>query len=102
MAYSDIYAAATDATSPLRGQVAVAVAKAATDIVNEAANTTNHANRLSWARRVVANNDAPLTEAINMLWKVLENATIQAAPTTAADTDVQFVVNSLVDTFTRG
>ena len=102
MAYSDIYTAATDNTHALRKQVAVAVMKAAVDIVNEAANTANHANRLSWAKRVTNKNDAPVSEATNMIWKVLENATIQASPTTAVDSDVQFVVNSLVDTFTVG
>jgi len=41
---------------------------------------------------------SPVTEAERWIWSVLENATIQAAPTEATDNDVQFVVNSLVNT----
>lgn len=102
MAYSDIYTAATDPDHVLRKQVAVAIASAATDILNESSSTENHANRLSWAKKVKLNNEAPVNEAGVMIWKVLENATIQASPATAGDSDVQFVVNSLIDTFTVG
>ena len=98
MAYSDIYTAATDPTHALRGQVSVAVHKAAVDVTNEAANTANHALRLSWANRVLRSNTGPTDTAARWIWNVLENATIQAAPATATDSDVQFVVNALVDT----
>jgi len=99
MAYTDIYTAATDDTHILRKQVSVAIMKAATDIVNESKGTANHPDRLTWARKVMASNQGPVSEAEVMIWKVLENATIQAAPTTATDSDVQFVVNGLIDTF---
>ena len=99
MAYTDIYTAATDDTHVLRKQVAVACSKAAYDISNEDPETANHANRFRWARKVLASNDAPLTEAGAMIWKVLENAVIQAAPDTSPDGDVLFVVISLVDVF---
>ena len=102
-AYTDIFNAATDAESPLRKQVATACQKAAADIFNEATNATNHANRISWARRVLLTGiTGPMAMAENMIWKVLENAVIQASPATAVDSDVQFVVNSLIDTFANG
>ena len=101
MAYADIYAAAVSVDSPLLKQTAVAVAKAAADIFNEGGEgqPANYADRLSWARAAIAD---PPAAAAKMIWKVLENATIQAAPGEAVDGDVQFVVNSLVDTFAKG
>jgi len=96
MAYSEIYTAATDANHILRQQVAVACSKAAADIFNEAASTENHNERIKWSRRV-NETTGPERAAASMIWKVLGNATIQAAPTTANDSDVQFVVNGLVE-----
>jgi len=98
MGYTDIYAAATTEESTLRQQVAVAIHKAAVDVVNESASTENHSDRLSWARKVLRSVEGPITESGAWVWKVLENATIQAAPTAASDNDVQFVINSLVNT----
>ena len=97
MAYSDIYTAATDDTHVLRKQIAVALHKAAQDVINESTETANHGNRLVWARKVTQGDSAPIVEAERWVWSVLENATIQAAPTEAADNDVQFVVNALVN-----
>ncbi len=97
MAYVDIYAAATAADSLLLKQVTVALFKAAVDIMNEGDGVTNHANRISWARRTTANAEALKTETARWIWKVLENVTIQAAPDTSPDNDVQFAVNSIVD-----
>lgn len=97
MAYTDIYTAATDGTHVLRKQVAVAMHSAAVDVINEDEATENHSNRLVWARRVTQGNSGPLDMAERWIWKVLENATIQASPDTATDNDVQFVVNSIVN-----
>jgi len=105
MAYVDLYAAATlnDAVEqPLFQQVAVAVKKAAYDVTNEDPGTGNHAERLQWARNVHLTSDGPQTWAKKMIWRVLDNATIAAAPTTATDADVQFTVNALVDEFALG
>lgn len=99
MAYIDIYAAATDVTHSLRKQVAVALHKAAVDILNESAATEDHAQRMAWARRALAD---PVGWAERSIWKVLENATIQAEPAAATDNDVQFVVNSIVSSLMRG
>lgn len=98
MAYSDIYNAATVADHSLRKQIAVAIHRAAVDVSNEAENTANHANRLHWSHQVLANNEGPQQMAGRWIWKVLENSTIQASPETATDSDVQFVVNSIVNT----
>lgn len=107
MAYEDIYAAtgADPAKPRLIKQIAVAVSKAATDVLNEDDATAKHSDRLTWARRVKLSGggvSAPVTMAESMVWEVLANATIQAAPSAATDSDVQFVVNSLIDKFARG
>jgi len=93
MAYADIYAAATVAESSLRQKVAVGLYKSAVDILNESPETEDHAQRMAWSRRVVAD---PVGWAGKAIWKVLENATIQANPEAATDSDVQFVCNSIV------
>lgn len=61
--------------------------------------TTNHENRLVWAAKVKANRKAMARE---MLAKTLENPTLAANPEGATDGDVQYVVNSLIDTFATG
>jgi hypothetical protein len=99
VAYTDIYTAATDATHVLRKQTAVALHKAAVDILNESAATEDHPQRMAWARRVMAD---PVGWAEKAIWKVLEIATIQAEPTAATDSDVQFVVNAAVSSLMRG
>lgn len=99
MAYTDIYTAATDETHVLRKQVAVALHKAAVDVMNEDDQTADHSQRVAWARRALAD---PVGWAEKAIWKVLENATIQAAPAEATDNDVQFVVNSAIGSLMRG
>ena len=99
MAYIDIYAAATVADHVLRKQTAVALHKAAVDIINESPSTEEHSQRMSWARKVITDPEGWAAKAI---WKVLENATIQAAPAAATDNDVQFVVNSIVNFLSKG
>lgn len=101
MAYTDIYTAATTDSTLLK-QTAVAIKKAAYDISNESEGTTNHAQRMQWMRNVTLTDDAPVKWAKKMIWRVLDNATIQANPSAATDNDVQFVVNSLVDEFAIG
>jgi hypothetical protein len=98
MAYADIYAAATASDHVLRKQVAVAIVKAAVDVMNESTATEDHSQRMTWARRALSD---PLGWAEKAIWKVLENATIQSAPTEATDNDVQFVVNALVNTLSK-
>ena len=73
-------------------KVEAAALKAATAIRYEDPLTANHAARLEWANGVFAD---PKAWAVANKTKVLENATVLAAGNTAADNDVQFVVNSL-------
>lgn len=77
-------------------QVAGAIMVAARDIQNEDPETVNHADRLAWAAAAIEN---PKGMARRMLVDVLENATIAADVENAADNDVQWVVNSLIDTY---
>lgn len=80
-------------------KVAGACWVAAWQIIGEDPETANHANRLVWAQQVQANRKAM---ARDMLAKVLENPTLAADPEGATDGDVQYVINSLVDTFATG
>lgn len=77
-------------------QVAGAVMTAARDIQNEDAGTENHADRIIWASAALAN---PKATAKLMLVDVLRNATIAADISGATDSDVQYVVNSLINTY---
>jgi len=96
MAYTDIYDAAVVADSTLRKKITVAVQKAATDIVNEDPQTAQHSQRLAWARAVLRD---PVVWSGKVVWVILQNPTIAAAPASATDNDVQFVVNSNVNAF---
>lgn len=82
--------------SDLRARVAAACAKASNDVLNEDAGTANHANRLVWARTTLMDIDAMATR---MFWAVISNATIAAAGNAATDNDIQWVVNSWIDSF---
>jgi len=94
MAYIDIFN--LKANPEMKSRVAVAVAKAATDILNEAPATPNHTERVAWANvALVGAEDV----AEQMLWSIVQNATIQAAGLDSTDNDIQFVVNSFIDLF---
>lgn len=101
MAYADLYntLVAEVGNHILWRQSFVAVLKAAADIRNEDAGTSNHANRLLWAQAVEQD---PAAKVREMRYRIMENATLSANPTGATDNDVQFVVNSLVDAFATG
>jgi len=95
MAYTDIYDQAVAAATTLKKKTAVALHKAAVDIINEDAGTALHNDRLTLANRIVS---SPAAWADKVIWKVMENATIAADPGAATDSDVQFVVNSMINT----
>lgn len=99
--YEDLYYTFNQGTGDHRlwRQAYVAVLKAAADIRNEDPGTANHANRLAWALAVEQDTTA---NVLAMRARILENATLAAAPGSALDSDVQFVVNSLVDSFATG
>lgn len=94
MGLIDVYNLKSNAE--FKAKVAAAVAKAANDILNEDPGTTNHADRVVWAK--VAMKDAEST-AEQMLWSVVQNATIQTNGLNSSDNDIQFVVNSNIDNF---
>ena len=98
MSYAVIYDAAVAADSTLRKQVSTALHIAAVNVRNEDSQTANHARRLQWSKQVLSQGGID-SMATAMIWSVLENATIQANPAAATDSDVQFVVNSLVNQF---
>lgn len=77
-----------------RGIVQAAVCKAAYDITNESAGTTNHTERLVWAKATMKD---PSTATDQMVWLVLQNATVVASGTTFVENDIQFAVNSNVN-----
>ena len=90
---------ALNGNTPFLSQVAGACWRAAVDIEAEDPGTANHANRIAWAASVKTNRKAV---ARSMLESVLENVVIAADVAGALDADVQFQVNSLVDTFATG
>lgn len=76
--------------------------KAATDVIGEdPGSVPNHGQRLEWAQSIKGSETGPVDAAKRWIWSVLENTTIAADPASALDTDVQFVVNGLVDTMAR-
>lgn len=97
--YDDLLLAAED--PGLNKRVRVACVIAADSICNEAAGTTNHVNRMLWAKSVFQN---PQAEAQRMLWAVLaqNKAATLAAITGANDATVQAAVNTAVDRFATG
>lgn len=85
----------------LRRKVQVACIVAAELIRNEADTTTNHANRLLWAKAVF---ESPAAYTERMLWAVLaqNRAATLAVILAASDNDVQTAVNGAVNVFATG
>jgi hypothetical protein len=80
----------------LQQRTQIAIESAAYNVLNEDPGTTNHANRIVWANTVLNN---PGKMMILEMAMVVQNPTIQAEGDNAADGDIQFVVNGLVDYF---
>lgn len=74
----------------------VAIWVAATAVNNEAANTANHAARIIWAKKALKKESDPDEMRIVAI-RASANDTIGAAGTLATDSDIQFVVNGLID-----
>lgn len=97
--YAELLVAASDPT--LNNKIRVAVVIGAETVRTEAGGTTNHANRIKWAKSVFANPDL---EARRMVWAVLaqnSGATL-AQITGASDSTVQTAVNAAIDVFADG
>ena len=78
------------------GQASFALTKAAKDVLNEDPGTTYHSQRVKWADDVLASPESMLEK---MKWAILQNATLQGNIPNNTDNDIQFVVNSNVNTF---
>lgn len=97
--YDELLLAA--ANTSLINHVRVAVFVSATNIMTEAGTTTNHANRLLWAKSVF---DDPAAAGAKMMWPVLaQNKTATLAAITGADDPtVQAAVDAAVNVFATG
>lgn len=97
--YAELILASQNGT--LTDKIRVACIIAAEAIRTEAGTTTNHANRMLWAKQVF---DNPSMEQVRMTWAVL--AQNQAVALTsivgASDSAVQTAVNAAVDVFANG
>jgi len=68
--------------------------KAAWNVVNEAVNTANHAERIAWANKIIGGYETDLDAEYRWL---CSNTTIQANPSGASDNDIDFVVASFLN-----
>jgi hypothetical protein len=98
MAYTAEYDLIFTEDNDLHKKVARAIDKAARDVINEDVGTEHHVERLVWAHTVRRKVERIQTEAHRWIVAVLDNAAVAAAGNAAEDSDVQFVVNSLVNT----
>ena len=71
--------------------------KAAWDIINEDPGTTNHVDRVTWANGIIEDYEGDDIYSEYRLF--LSNATIQTSGIASTDNDIQYVVNSFVDTW---
>lgn len=71
--------------------------KAAWDIINENPATANHADRLVWANAIIADYETSDIQSEYRLF--LSNTTIQTSGIASTDNDIQYVVNSFIDTW---
>lgn len=97
--YTELYDLMND--TGLRNRVATACLVSAEAIRTEAANVTNHANRLLWAKAAF---NGPTAEATRMLPAILATNKAQtvAQITGATDAALQTAVNAAVDIFATG
>lgn len=97
--YNELFA--LNGNLPLRERVSVACVVAAETIRTEADTTTNHANRMLWAKRVFEN---PMAEAGRMLPVLLaqNRAATAVAIEGATDEALQTAVDAAVNVFATG
>lgn len=89
------------ANDDLRNRIEVAVIIAAESVRTEDAGTTNHANRLTWAKAAFS---SPRGVAEQMLMALLaaNNEATVAQITEATDAQIQTKVDAAVDVFADG
>ena len=83
--------------SPLRNRICTAIARRAQVVLGEDADTTNHANRLIWAKRVIAGGTQD--EAEKFMWPIIGLSTINGA---SSDNDLLWAVDQFIDLFATG
>lgn len=94
MSYLDRYQLTEN--GQFRNKLQMAVWIAALDVINESAGTPNHAARLIWATKMLKGSmDTDVVRKVAI--RASANATIGAAGVGALDSDIQFVINGLVD-----
>lgn len=89
------------ASNALLDKFTAAVAIAAEVVRTEATGTTNHTNRLLWAKSAYSD---PHAMAAKMTWAILaqNQAASNAAILAATDATIQTAVNNAVDVFANG
>lgn len=93
MAYADIYNAAVDPA--FQGRCLVALWAAALPLIAEDPATANHAARQAWAMNALRDKLAVTTKQIAI--QVLRNSVIAGNPTGAADNDILYQINQVLD-----
>ena len=104
MALVDIYNCWAGQSGLLKAKFIAACLKAAYAISNEDPGTSNHANRVTWAG-IILNGTVSEVEASAMQhlrYAIASNATLQTVGDAATDNDVEFIVNSQINTFATG
>lgn len=96
--YAELSDLVTDATFQKR--IRFALLKAAFDISNEDPATTDHFDRLNWARDVLDNKAA--IDLGHVALGVVLNPSIGDAGSAAPDADIQFQVNSMISDLVGG
>jgi hypothetical protein len=80
----------------LRQRFMAARLKASWDITNESGSTQYHTERMAWAGKILGGYYA---DADKEYLRFLSNTTIQSGGNSSTDNDIQFVVNSLINTY---
>ena len=80
----------------LKPRVTVAIAKACFSIFAEPGSTSNHAERVAWAKSALQNTTVV---AESMMWAVISDSAILAAGNSATDGEIVSAVNSFIDIF---
>jgi hypothetical protein len=70
--------------------------KSAWDVLNEDAETPNHAQRLVWANKIIDDYEADSKKEFR---RFLSNVTIQANKNQSTDNDILFVISSFINTY---
>ena len=83
--------------SGLKVKATTAIARAAQAVLSEDEQTVNHANRLIWAKRVLAAETT--SEAEKFLWPIIGLGTITGQ---SSDNDILWAVNQFVNLFATG